>query len=282
MKHAADAPAGVGVVVAVDGTIAWRSAFFLGATARIERGRVVRETNNTAELTGLDVGLGAVGELARHVGAAGARIEGDSDVALRLATGRSTVSSPRLRRLVDSAAARLAALPCPWSCAQVLRDENKLADALANHAQDARASFTEGADPSGALARIAQPTLGQAAPAAVPGDGGDTERGSESDVEPGVDADDGGGGSDSGDSGGSDDCGDGGGGGGRGGGEGDGGDSAGSDGDGGSCGGSGGHGGGGGDSDSVARLIAREAAEMQRLACPFCPRLGNATEGRRV
>lgn len=119
-------PAGVGVVVqtADDGTYLFRKGYFLGTA-----------TNNVAEYTGLLRGLDLLAPLTID---GGVTVVSDSELMVKQINGQYKVKSAKLRPLYQQALTKLRELPA-WEMTHTRRENNQLADELANRAMDARA-----------------------------------------------------------------------------------------------------------------------------------------------
>jgi ribonuclease HI len=90
------------------------------------------QTNNVAEYTGV---LRAV-ELARELGARRAELLLDSNLIVEQLHGRWRVKDAKLRPLWADTLRVLRSLPGGWTAAHVRREQNTIADALANEAID--------------------------------------------------------------------------------------------------------------------------------------------------
>lgn len=132
-------PAGVGVVLrAADGTPLVTLGRFIGRT-----------TNNVAEYTALITAL----EQARAIGAKRIKVLGDSELIVKQMRGEYRVKNPDLRVLYD----RAQDLFHEFDAASIdhnYREDNSLADKLANLAMDRKSDITDAADTS----PIAAPT----------------------------------------------------------------------------------------------------------------------------
>ena len=114
-------PAGFGVVVTDPaGRVLAERDVFMG-----------RASNNEAEYGGLVAGL----ELCHDMGAQNVLIRADSQLMIRQINGEYKVKSPNLKPLFEQARALLGHFP-QWRAEHVRREQNKLADALANKAMD--------------------------------------------------------------------------------------------------------------------------------------------------
>ena len=108
-------PAGSGSVLYQDGLEIWADSFYVGD----------RETNNTAEYTGLIRGLEEI--VSREI--QNVRILGDSQLVIRQMKGEYKVSSPHLQQLHAKAQALVTQVPLiEWQ--HIPRALNKRADAL--------------------------------------------------------------------------------------------------------------------------------------------------------
>ncbi|HXI46379.1 MAG TPA: ribonuclease HI family protein [Candidatus Acidoferrales bacterium] len=90
------------------------------------------QTNNVAEYTGV---LRAVG-LARELGATRLELLLDSNLIVEQLQGHWRVKDAKLRPLWADILRMLQALPRGWTAAHVRREQNTIADALANEAID--------------------------------------------------------------------------------------------------------------------------------------------------
>ena len=119
-------PAGVGVVVqtADNGTYLFRKGFFLGTA-----------TNNVAEYTGLLRGLDLLATLELN---GKVTVVSDSELMVKQINGEYRVKAGNLKPLYQQATAKLRGLPS-WEMTHTRRENNKLADELANRAMDAAA-----------------------------------------------------------------------------------------------------------------------------------------------
>ncbi|MBN2232472.1 MAG: ribonuclease HI family protein [Deltaproteobacteria bacterium] len=114
-------PGGAGFALcAEDGTALYEGTRFLGTC-----------TNNEAEYEALIAGL----ETARRMGIATVEVRADSQLIIRQLTGQYQVKHPRLKPLY-ARACRAAAGFKRVTYRYVPREENRLADALANRAID--------------------------------------------------------------------------------------------------------------------------------------------------
>lgn len=121
-------PAGFGVLLREgDGTVVLREWGYLGTT-----------TNNVAEYNGLIAALKAAAEL----GARKVEIRTDSELIQRQVTGVYKVRQPHLAELLEQVR-RIARGFDEFRILHVRREENRVADALANRAMDERASGRE-------------------------------------------------------------------------------------------------------------------------------------------
>jgi ribonuclease HI len=121
-------PAGIGVVLrAQDGTPLVTLGRFIG-----------RATNNVAEYRALITGL----EKAKELGAKRILIRGDSELIIKQMRGEYRVKNPDLRNLYDEAQFLLHQFD-EARMEHNLRDNNKLADKLANKAMDRRQDVTD-------------------------------------------------------------------------------------------------------------------------------------------
>jgi ribonuclease HI len=137
------------------GTVVWTCSHFLPAS---------NETNNTAEYTGLLVGVLS----ALHHGVQRLLIEGDSNLVLAQVKGSFACTNARLRRLRNRVRHALRGLG--WSkLRHIDRKANAHADRLANRALDLRKTLTECGPHDGAPATCYAPTAAttDAAPAAT-------------------------------------------------------------------------------------------------------------------
>lgn len=82
-------------------------------------------TNNTAEFEALYEGLCRL-----PFDASGVLIEGDSDLVVRLITGKWAAHKPEMRRWRDRVLSRLDELGTPWSARWIPRDKNEACDAM--------------------------------------------------------------------------------------------------------------------------------------------------------
>jgi ribonuclease HI len=115
-------PAGIGVVVedADTGEILERHAKYLGAT-----------TNNQAEYLAVILGL----ERCQALGAKEVQVVADSELLIKQATGEYRVRNPELgKRFLEMKRLELGFVRVRYR--HVRREQNKLADALANEAMD--------------------------------------------------------------------------------------------------------------------------------------------------
>jgi ribonuclease HI len=124
-------PAGIGVVLrAPDGTALVTLGRFIG-----------RATNNVAEYKGLITAL----EKARELGARRIKVLGDSELIVKQMRGEYRVKNPDLRVLYDEAQD----LFHSFAAATIdhnYREDNSLADRLANLAMDRKADVTDADD----------------------------------------------------------------------------------------------------------------------------------------
>ena len=142
-------PAGIGVVLrAEDGTPLVTVGKFIG-----------RATNNVAEYKALITAL----EEAKKLGARKIVVRGDSELIVKQMRGEYRVKNPDLRQLYDQATALLSHFD-KSTIEHNYREDNTLADKLANLAMDRKATVTDVDDlPS---ARPAAPSRPQSRPAA--------------------------------------------------------------------------------------------------------------------
>jgi ribonuclease HI len=118
-------PAGVGVVVSdAEGKELDRANAYIGAS-----------TNNEAEYRALLLGL----DRAHALGATEVEVVNDSELIARQVTGEYRVKKETLRLLHQQAMEALGGF-ARWSIRSVPREQNELADQLANDAMDARAA----------------------------------------------------------------------------------------------------------------------------------------------
>jgi ribonuclease HI len=118
-------PAGIGLVITdPDGRELDRANDYIGIA-----------TNNAAEYRALLLGL----ERAAALGARELEIVNDSQLVARQLAGEYRVKSDDLRPLYSRALGALRSFE-RWSIRSVPRAENEIADALVNHAIDARAA----------------------------------------------------------------------------------------------------------------------------------------------
>ncbi len=117
-------PAAAGVVIqnAQNSQYLHEAGYFLGRT-----------TNNVAEYQGLLHGL----KNAADLGAESVQIHSDSELMVRQINGEYRVKSAHLRPLHDEAQSLLNHF-AHWTIQHVCREQNKLADDLANRAIDAQ------------------------------------------------------------------------------------------------------------------------------------------------
>jgi ribonuclease HI len=133
-------PAGAGFVIEVDGVVVCGAGRFLGET-----------TNNVAEYEALVWGLENVSALGhRRV-----RVLADSELVVRQVTGVYRVKNAGLKPLFLRACELLRGFEST-EVAHVRREENALADSLANEAMDARGTVGSpacqpGGSPQGSL-----------------------------------------------------------------------------------------------------------------------------------
>jgi ribonuclease HI len=124
-------PAGIGVVLrAADGTPVVTLGRFIG-----------RATNNVAEYKALITAL----EKARELGARRIRVLGDSELIVKQMRGEYRVKNPDLRALYDEAQDLFKSFPAA-TIDHNYREENSLADRLANLAMDRKADVTDADD----------------------------------------------------------------------------------------------------------------------------------------
>jgi probable phosphoglycerate mutase len=122
-------PSGIGAVVALpDGTILAEIAEGIGHT-----------TNNVAEYKAVIAGLGR----ARDLGARRVRVRADSKLVIEQLKGTWKVRQPHLQPLREEAK-RVAGSFERVSYQHVPREQNRIADALANQAMDAQAALRRG------------------------------------------------------------------------------------------------------------------------------------------
>jgi ribonuclease HI len=132
-------PAGIGVVLrAEDGTPIVTLGRFIG-----------RATNNVAEYRALIAGL----EKAKELGAKKISVKGDSELIVRQMRGEYRVKNPDLKVLYD-AAQRLYREFDKAEIGHNYREENSLADKLANLAMDRKAEVTDVLDNGPAAAPV--------------------------------------------------------------------------------------------------------------------------------
>jgi ribonuclease HI len=130
-------PAGVGVVLrAADGTVIAQLGRFIG-----------RATNNVAEYRGLIIAL----EMAKELGARKVRILGDSELIVKQMRGEYRVKNPDLRVLYEEAQDLFNAFEAA-TIDHNYREDNSLADRLANLAMDRKADVTDADEASSSLA----------------------------------------------------------------------------------------------------------------------------------
>jgi ribonuclease HI len=121
-------PAGIGVVVAAaDGTPLVTLGRFIGTA-----------TNNVAEYTALIVAL----EEAAKLGAKHIVIRGDSELIIKQMKGEYRVKNPDLRKLYERASTLLRKFDSA-TLEHNLRDDNEMADKLANMAMNKKGEVTE-------------------------------------------------------------------------------------------------------------------------------------------
>jgi ribonuclease HI len=122
-------PAGAGVVIraADDGTVLMQAGVFLG-----------RATNNVAEYNGLLEGLRRAGTL----GATHVEILSDSELLVRQMNGQYRVKNEGLKPLFEKANS-LASHFKTFSIRHVRREENTLADEMANKAMNLKRTVEE-------------------------------------------------------------------------------------------------------------------------------------------
>lgn len=126
-------PAGIGVVLrAADGTPVVTLGRFIG-----------RATNNVAEYTALITAL----EQARAIGARRVKVLGDSELVVKQMRGEYRVKNPDLRVLYDKAQDLFHEFDAA-SIDHNYREDNSLADKLANLAMDRKSDVTDAADDS--------------------------------------------------------------------------------------------------------------------------------------
>jgi ribonuclease HI len=126
-------PAGIGVVLrAADGTVVNQLGRFIG-----------RATNNVAEYKALITAL----EKAQEIGARRVKVLGDSELVVKQMRGEYRVKNPDLRVLYDEAQDLFRSFDAA-SIDHNYREDNSLADKLANLAMDRKADVTEAADDS--------------------------------------------------------------------------------------------------------------------------------------
>ena len=116
-------PAGVGVVVqdTANDTYLHEAGYFLGEA-----------TNNVAEYQGLLKGL----EVAKELGATRILVVSDSELMVKQLNGQYRVKAENLKPLYQRAVALLGGFG-KWQMTHTRRENNKLADQLANRAMDA-------------------------------------------------------------------------------------------------------------------------------------------------
>jgi ribonuclease HI len=137
-------PAGIGVVLAAeDGTPLITRGKFIGVA-----------TNNVAEYTALIFGLREAAKL----GASKILVRGDSELVIRQMRGEYRVKNPALKHLFEQAQALLGDFKSV-KLEHNLRDQNSLADRLANRAMDKRADVDDAGEsepvpPQGAWRRV--------------------------------------------------------------------------------------------------------------------------------
>lgn len=121
--------AGAGVVVraADDGTVLQQAGVFLG-----------KATNNVAEYRGLLEGL----RRAETLGATGVEVVSDSQLLVRQMNGQYRVKNEGLKPLFEEASA-LASQFKRFSIRHVRREENTLADRMANQAMNLKRNVEE-------------------------------------------------------------------------------------------------------------------------------------------
>lgn len=124
-------PAGIGVVLrAADGTPLVTLGRFIG-----------RATNNVAEYKALITAL----EQARQIGARKVKVLGDSELVVKQMRGEYRVKNPDLRLLYDEAQDLFHEFDAA-SITHNYREDNSLADKLANLAMDRKADVTDADD----------------------------------------------------------------------------------------------------------------------------------------
>lgn len=96
-------------------------------------------TNNVAEYTGVLDAIEHIPKIMEERGSF-AQIEFflDSELVVRQLCGQYRVKEPALQQLHQSALSGLRSLAIPFTFTHVRREQNKLADALVNHALDTR------------------------------------------------------------------------------------------------------------------------------------------------
>jgi ribonuclease HI len=103
-----------------------------GAVLATGRGEVeaLPKTNNTAEWTALVRGLEYVRDNADRLGLAKLIVRGDSQLVIRMLSGRYKPKKPYLAELLRQAESLIAGLNCRWRCEWVSRSQNREADAI--------------------------------------------------------------------------------------------------------------------------------------------------------
>lgn len=127
-------PAGIGFVVEIDGEVVCRAGRYLG-----------EYTNNVAEYEALIWGLENVAALGHRQ----VSVFADSELLVKQINGQYRVKNEGLKPLFVRALGLLRGFD-DFSVAHVRREQNKLADALANEAMDARGTVGDPAcEPGG-------------------------------------------------------------------------------------------------------------------------------------
>lgn len=126
-------PAGAGFVIEVDGIVICSGGRYLGT-----------RTNNVAEYEALIWGLENVRALGFHEVA----VYADSELLVKQLNGQYRVKNAGLKPLFVDAVRLLRSFE-RYSVRHVFRSENKLADAMANEAMDARDTVGNAACPPG-------------------------------------------------------------------------------------------------------------------------------------
>ncbi|TLM76840.1 MAG: ribonuclease HI family protein [Actinobacteria bacterium] len=129
-------PAGAGFVIEDDGRVVCGGGRFLGET-----------TNNVAEYSALIWGL----ENAAALGYAHVIVYADSELLVKQVNGAYRVKNEGLKPLFAEAMRLLRGFPGGYDVRHVRREQNKLADEMANQAMDARGTVGDPAcGPGGA------------------------------------------------------------------------------------------------------------------------------------